>query len=182
MTLNDLARLLAPLRSRVLNMVARAVISGVDDSKKLQLLQLGILAGETHDELERFQEYGFSSVPRDGAEAVVIFPGGTRDHGLAIGVEDRRYRIKGLAGGEVAVYNDTGAKIVMRASGDIDLVPKTGQKVKVTGDVDVTGTLTASADVVGGGKSLATHTHSVAGANSGGPVVFVPPALTGPPS
>lgn len=181
--IDALARFLAPLARRVDNMVARAVVRRVDDSTNAQLLQLGILDGETREGVERFQEYGFTSVPREGAEVAVVFVGGRRDHGLAIGVEDRRYRIGNLSPGEVAVYNDTGAKIVFKANGDVEVTPKAGQKLKVTADVEITGALTASGEVTGNGIALSTHTHAVAGANSGGPVVFTPVAgKTGGPT
>jgi phage baseplate assembly protein gpV len=45
--------------------------------------------------------------------------------------------------------------------------------VAITGDVTVTGTLTASTDVIGGGKSLKSHKHSgvqAGGAQTGAPV------------
>ncbi|WP_431477838.1 phage baseplate assembly protein domain-containing protein [Massilia eburnea] len=54
---------------------------------------------------------GFTSVPKPGAEGVVVFVGGNRDHGLVIAVEDRRFRLKGLASGEVAIYDDQGQKV-----------------------------------------------------------------------
>lgn len=44
--------------------------------------------------------------------------------------------------------------------------------VSINGDVGVTGTVTASTDVIGGGKSLKTHTHSgvlTGGGNTGAP-------------
>lgn len=188
MNVDGLTRWIAPLKNRVANMVARAVVSAIDDSKKIQLVQLDLLEGETRNEVERFQNYGFTSKPRSGAEAVVLFVGGRRDHGLAIVVDDRRYRFINLSDGEVAVYNDTGARIVFKANGDIELVPKPGQKVKVSSDVEVTGTLTASTDVVGGGKSLKTHTHSpnsfvVAGTSAtGGPVTGTATGTTGAPT
>lgn len=186
MNVDGLTRWIAPLKNRVANMVARAVVSAIDDSKKIQLVQLDLLEGETRNEVERFQNYGFTSKPRSGAEAVVLFVGGRRDHGLAIAVDDRRYRFINLSDGEVAVYNDTGARIVFKANGDIELVPKPGQKVKVSSDVEVTGTLTASTDVVGGGKSLATHTHSatltVAGVSPSGPVSGTATGTTGAPT
>jgi phage baseplate assembly protein V len=200
MKLDDVVRLVTPLARRVANLVSRAIVRKVDDAKKVQELQLDVLDGETRDEIERFQEYGFTSVPLDGAEAVVVFVGGRREHGLAIGVEDRRYRIGNLASGETAVYNHTGAKIVFKANGDIEATPKPGQKlsisgpveingdVTITGDVDSSGTVTASNDVVGGGKSLATHTHSATlnlvgtTATAGSPLVGTATGSTGAPS
>lgn len=150
----NLESLLRPLRNRISNMVSRAVVQLVDDTTKMQLMQLSMLEDETRSEVERFQEYGFTSVPLPGAEAAVVFVGGRRDHGLIVAVGDRRYRLTGLVGGEVAMHDNTGSKIVMKANGDIQIVPSSGQ-------VTVTGTLAASVDVIGGGKSLKTHTHPV---------------------
>lgn len=177
-----ISKRLAPLAVRVSNLVSRGVVKIVNDATKLQGLQLVLLSGEVRSDVERFQNYGLTSVPLAGAEAVTVFVGGKRDHGLAIAVDDRRYRIKGLAGGEVAVYNHTGAKVVFKANGDIEVSPKAGQKTKITGDVSVTGTLTASVDVVANGKSLNAHTHPVTGTAGTNPVVFVPPGSTGAPT
>jgi phage baseplate assembly protein V len=178
MNLRDLAIILQPLHRRVINMVARAVVKSATDDKKAQLLQLKILDGEVKDDVERLQNYGFTSVPKEDAEVVLACAGGKRDSAIAIVVEDRRYRLKGLEDGEVAVYSETGAKFVLKSNGDVELTPKSGQKFKITGDVDVTGklsvsddstfskdvnvsqTLTASSDVVGGGVHLKTHKHS----------------------
>ena len=147
------SRLLGPVSRRVSNLFSRGTVKATDDSKKLQILQVGLLAEETRADIERPQPYGFTSSAKDGAEAFVIFVNGQRDHGLAICVEDRRYRIKNLDSGEVAVYDATGSKIVLKANGDIQLVPSSG-KVKVTGDLEATG------DVKAGAISLKNHTHN----------------------
>jgi phage baseplate assembly protein V len=132
-TLDQLRRLLRPLQVRVANSIARAVVQLVDDSTKLQLVQLGVLAGEVLDDAERFQEYGFTSVPLPGAEAVVIFPNGDRAHPLVVAVDDRRYRPSGGAPGEVTVYNHAGATIRLLANGDIELEPGSGGEVRAGG-------------------------------------------------
>jgi len=104
----DLRRLLDPLHRRVQAMVSRAVIALVNDATKAQSLQLTLFADETHEGVERFQDYGFTSVPKPGAEALVVFVGGTRSHGVVVACEDRRFRLKGLPEGEVALYDDLG--------------------------------------------------------------------------
>ena len=111
MRIDDIKRFIAPLARRVDNMVARAVVRVMSDETKLQSMQAEILKGEVRDNIERFQEYGFTSVPQDGAEAVVVFAGGDRSHGLIIAVDDRRYRMKKMAKGEVAIYTDEGDHI-----------------------------------------------------------------------
>ncbi len=116
-------RLLRRVGNRIANLAARAVVQLVDDTKKLQLLQIGVLAGEDLDDAEHFQQYGFSSNPLVGAEAVVVFPGGDRAHPLVVAVDDRRYRPTGSQPGEVVVYNHTGAQVRFTAAGDIAVTP-----------------------------------------------------------
>lgn len=125
--------LLRPLANRIANLAARAVVTLVDDARKLQLLQIGVLADETLDEAERFQEYGFTSVPVAGAEAVVVFPNGDRGHPLVVAVDDRRYRPTGLQPGEVAVYHKDGAIVKFTTAGDVVVSPKAGRSVLLGG-------------------------------------------------
>lgn len=164
MTVDDFVRLVSPLKSRVVNMVARALIKSVDDSKNAQAAQVEVLKDELRD-VERLQNYGFTSVPKAGAEAVVLRVNGKADHTIVIVCEDRRYRLTGLEDGEVALYDVTGSKVVLKSSGDIEITPSSGTaKVSgdfhVTGDVNCDGTVTGSTDCVGGGKSLKGHKHS----------------------
>lgn len=129
MNLNDVAKLLNPIRVRLANTVARAVVNLIDDSLKMQILQVALSEDETRSDIERFQNYGFTSVPLAGAESVVLFVNGRRDHGLAIAVDDRRYRLSSLESGEVAVYTDQGDSIVIKRGGNIEVTAST--KVKV---------------------------------------------------
>ena len=99
-------RLIRPFKRRILLMLGRAVIRLIDDTTKLQALQVEALEGETLDGIERIQEYGFTSHPREGAEAVVASMGGMRQHSVVIAVDDRRYRLTELEEGEVALYTD----------------------------------------------------------------------------
>ncbi|EIN1274766.1 phage baseplate assembly protein, partial [Escherichia coli] len=57
---NDSAlnRLLTPLMRRVRLMLARAVVNVINDGRKVQNLQVGLLDDEESDEVERLQNYG----------------------------------------------------------------------------------------------------------------------------
>jgi phage baseplate assembly protein V len=92
--------------NRIRMMVARAVLGRVDDTPAMQTMQIDLLDGETQDGVERFQNYGFTSVPHPQAEVAVAFVGGLRSHGIVIAVGDRQFRLRGLETGEVAIYDD----------------------------------------------------------------------------
>lgn len=129
--LAELQHLLRPLAKRIANTVARGVVQLVDDGTKMQLLQVGVLAGETIDGAEHFQPYGFSSVPLPGAEAAMLFPNGDRSHPIAVAVSDRRYRPTAGDSGQVTLYHYTGAKVTFTTDGDIVLEPAPGREARV---------------------------------------------------
>lgn len=129
--LEQLGRLIRPLATRVANSIARGVVRLADDGPKLQLLQLGVLAGETIDGAEHHQPYGFTSVPLTGSEAVVLFPNGDRSHPLVVSVSDRRYRPTDGEPGQVTVHNHNGATVTLTADGDIVATPAPGRKVLI---------------------------------------------------
>lgn len=97
---------LAKIETRIKLLLGRAVIRLVDDARRIQELQVEALEGEVIDLVERFQEYGFTSHPHEGAEAVIGAFGGARQHSVVLKVDDRRYRLTGLEEGEVALYTD----------------------------------------------------------------------------
>lgn len=152
LTLDGLQRALRPLKLRISNIVSRGVVKRTDDSPGIQEVQAELLADEVRDELENLQQFGFASNPDDGAECIVVFPGGDRSAGFVVATGDRRYRVK-VAKGEVALYDKTGSKVLLKANGDIELTPSSGV-VKVTGDLEATG------DVKAGTISLQQHGHS----------------------
>lgn len=101
----------------VQNIVARAVVTALNSAKKCQALGLSLIAGEQKEDVEHLEPYGFTSAAQDGAEAVALFPSGDRSHGVVLVVADRRYRLKGLARGEVAVYDDQGQSVTLTRAG-----------------------------------------------------------------
>ncbi len=115
-------QIIMPLRNRVYTIISRAVLESVDDTMKMQLVKMSLLAGENRSDVERFQNYGFTSVPKPGAEAIAVSVGGNRDHLITLVVDDRRFRLKAMAEGEVAIYTDEGDKIHLKRNGIIQIV------------------------------------------------------------
>lgn len=130
MNANVWSRLTAPLVRRIKLLVTRAVVKLVDPAQMMQSLQIEALAGEVLDNVEHFEPYGHTSHPLNGAEVLLFSVGGRRAHAIAGIVADRRYRLKNLAAGEVAIYTDEGDSIVLKRGRNIDIT--CGTKVTVT--------------------------------------------------
>ncbi|MBX8516793.1 phage baseplate assembly protein [Pseudomonas cichorii] len=160
-------------------MLARGTVVLARATSKMQALQMHLTAGEIRDDMEHFEPYGFTSNPLPGAEGIAAFIGGDRSHGLLLVVADRRYRLKALESGEVAIYTDEGDKIHLKRGKVIDIETNTlNIKAAVvvnfeTPQITQTGKIVSQGDQVAGGISQISHTHSgVQGGNgqSGPPV------------
>lgn len=113
-------RLLAPIRRRITGMLTRAVVSGIVEDLQRQNLQVKMHADESADNIERFQNYGMSSYPPEGAEAIVAALGGSLSGLVAIAVEDKKCRPQGELG-DVFLYHLEGHKIRLTKDGKIIL-------------------------------------------------------------
>ena len=120
---------------RVMNMIARGRLSATNDNEGMQFAQLSLLRDETKANVERFQQYGFSSVPPAGSEAVVLFVGGNRDHGIIMSIDNRASRIRGQVPGEVALYSNEGDFIVLKRGNQIEMGT---DRLLIRADVEVT--------------------------------------------
>lgn len=101
----EINRLLAPIKRRLQLMVDRAVLRIVTDSTQRQQLQIQTLAGETDSDVERWQNYGHTSVPPAGSEALTLALGGNRSNLVVICAEDKAVRLKDLKPGDSALYH-----------------------------------------------------------------------------
>ncbi|MEM9369563.1 MAG: phage baseplate assembly protein V [Pseudomonadota bacterium] len=102
---------------RIAMMLCRGVLVRLDDNPGVQEGQYNLFSGETATRAQHMQEYGFTSHPLPGGEAVAASVAGARDHLIVLVVDDRRYRLKPLAAGEVAIYDDRGAKVHLTRDG-----------------------------------------------------------------
>lgn len=123
----EFMKLLSPLSRRLRLMASRAVLSLISDATGMQIVQVKLLNGEVRNGIERYQQYGFTSVPLPGAEGIYLSLGADRDHGVIIVADDRRYRIKGLQSGEVAIYTDED-----KAAADHRIVFRRGKEIHIT--------------------------------------------------
>jgi phage gp45-like len=167
-----LKRLMKPLENRVRNMVVRIVVDAVNDAKKFQALKVEGVADEIDDDVEHLQPGGLSHVPLKGAEGVALRVGGRGTNTVALCVSNRSARPKGLQDGETVIYSDgpTPAKIVLKLDGSIECTPGgLSPKLKVNGDIEATGEVTAKSASPATSVTLSQHLHPTAMGPSGTP-------------
>ncbi|EHK5439458.1 phage baseplate assembly protein [Aeromonas hydrophila] len=174
-TLRDVQKLLAPLNRRLRLMADRALVTLVNDALQRQGLQLKVLADETADDIERFQNYGHTSVPPVGSEAIVLGVGGARAGLVAIAVEDKSVRPKDLEAGDNCLYHLEGHRIVLRKDGAVEITAKSvimsaSEKItimapdtEIQGPLKVTGQISSDTDVTTDTISLKGHIHDQSG-------------------
>lgn len=162
--LTQFRRLIGPLQRSVRMMISRGVLTLVDDTQPTQEVQLNLYAGENLGGVERFQQYGFSSVPFPGAEAIFASVAGNRTQGVVLVAGDKRYRLVGLQTGEVALFDDQGQTIVIHRAGIVVTsqlgVTITTPTLTLNGNMQVNGGITTSQDVVANGISVESHLHN----------------------
>lgn len=161
-------------------------VTATADDGVIQLLQYRTPL-EVRSDTPRMAEFGFSSLPPVGSDAVVVFPGGDRSNPIIIATNHKSSRHTGLLEGESAVYNQWGLYIKLTEAG-ID-VEANGQAVTVsnattvtinatTGVVMNTPTLKVTGDIIDNSDSNSAtlkelrdahndHTHTVEGVETG---------------
>ncbi len=149
--------MIIPLRKltrKIARKVLRCILVLSYDDKGIQRVQTKTLAGDLF-EVPRLQEYGFTSRPHEGAEGVLLMF--DESNGLVLGVDDKRYRLKNLAHGEVALYDDEGTTIHIKRGGNIQVVASTKISfntplAEFSGDIKAKGNIKDHSD--GGGFSM----------------------------
>lgn len=140
MSNRQLKHLLSPIRRAIRLVLSRGVVTAVNAGLKMQGLQIKLYADEVKGGLEHFEPYGFTAHPHSGAEALGGFFAGDRSHGVVITVADRRYRLRELKAGEVAMYDDLDQVVHLTREGiriysPMDVTVKADNLARLEGDV-----------------------------------------------
>ena len=154
----------------------RGVVTLVNTAAAIQLVQGEGLSGEKLRGAECFQHFGFTSNPPEGSMYVVVPIGGKTAHSIIIATEHATYRLKNLASGEMAIYNQWGDHVTLGADRRMKVVSSiavdiTSPEVNMSSNLNVAGNIIAQGDVSDhSNKSMATmrtvfnaHTQAVSG-------------------
>lgn len=118
-------------------------------------VQVKVLDGETLNNINRVEPYGFSYRPKPGCQTYLMFPAGDRSYGVALVIGDKRYQVE-LVEGEVALHDDEGNWVHIKRGGIIEA--KAATKViastplfETTGDAKIGGSLVVAGQTQSGG-------------------------------
>jgi phage gp45-like len=155
------------------------------DNAAIQGMQAQLSPYQVRDNIPMFALHGVISRPLPGACMVVLYQGGNPSKAACVGVNDPRYYLSGLPDGTVGLAHHLGASVLfyadhiqIEANGKPVTLANAGQvtittssKVRIEGDLEVTGQVTAQADAAAVHLSTHTHTGVTPGSgNTGGPV------------
>lgn len=120
---------------RIVMLVGRGRLTSINDAGVVQLVQIKLGADEVRDGMPRLAEYGFTSNPPAGTDAVATFLAGDRSNGVVIATGNQVYRLVGLASGDVAIYDSRGQSVWLTPSGIV--VNGGGLPMKITNTTQV---------------------------------------------
>jgi len=114
--------------------IVYGVIKKINDAKEdiKRFFAIGRV-NEEFNNREFWQHYGFTSVPKEGANALILTQG---NRIYMIASDDIRYRIQ-LQEGEVALYTDEGDNIVLKRGNIIEINAKNKVVVNASSEVDI---------------------------------------------
>ena len=125
-SLNDLSRLLNPVKRKLFLLVGKALFTAVNSTGAVGFYPAGSRKNPQRvstewfgklTDIEHSQPYGFESYPIVGtAKVVLLSPDGSRGNTFAILVQDDTYRPDDLASGASCQYDNLGGRHVV-ASG-----------------------------------------------------------------
>ena len=153
----------------------RGLVLAANSAANIMLVQVAGMATEQLQAVEYFQHFGFTSVPPEGAQVIVLPLGGKTDQAVIVGSELGAKRVKNLASGEAALYNAFGSVVFLHAEGSISITSSiSGTSLVFNADgtisVNSAGVTTLLEDLVAAGISLKNHVHPIPGGTSGAPV------------
>ncbi len=183
------------LTYRLLNSTVRGVLTVLQDSGGLQLIQATLLGDDDiSDPVERLQEYGFTGSPPLGSECLLLMVGGTRSHPLCVKVENRAARKAALETvqaetglafqpGDVMLYTTNGNFVLLRAgSGNLILQSSETIRLQAKG-IEIHAAENLRYDCLGNGVHFTplTRTDYVIGA-TGSVAPILPPDINPDPA
>ena len=136
MTPEILNRILAPIRTKIMHVVSRVVLSALDNTGKTLRGKFVLYGSDIYTGLDILQNYGFESMPDAADEdniAILHSIGGSIAMGATTGIHNRKHRPKTLQAGEAVMYSKYGQSVLFKNDGSVIITPAAGQAVLLNG-------------------------------------------------
>lgn len=124
LNINGLKKILAPIVRRIRLSLRRGIATLIFDKEERQLIQVNLFNGEVASDIERFQNYGRTSVPPKNSEVITAALGGNLDQLIVLVMEDKTVRPKNLAEGDNCFYHLEGHNFLLSKDGVATLTVK----------------------------------------------------------
>jgi len=153
----EIGRHLAGVRSGI-----RAVVQGISIARRIQRVNAEGLAGESLQDVELMQQFGFTSALPAGAQIIVLPLGGRTSASVIIASEHGAYRLQLNNQGEAAMYNQWGDYVWLKKDGIAEVKAATRVDVtcplgRFTGDVEIGGALHVVGNINSDASVVAVH-------------------------
>lgn len=125
MDLLEIKRVLSPITNRIQLMISKCKLNIVDDTSNTQTGQIEAFHNEIHNDAQVWQQFGITSVPPSGSEAIALFLGGERKNPIVISTENKALRVRNLKSGEVCLYSSGKSKITLKEDDSIEIYSET---------------------------------------------------------
>lgn len=142
------------------NTAHRIILDAIDDTQKHQRADYKGVPGMEHTKVHRVQPFGFSGNPPAGSHGVLVNLMGLGSP-LLFGTEHPDHRPQNLPSGGARVYDSAGGYVDLDANGKIsavcsDEVIVRAPKIRLEGDVHITGQVTTDKGVTSAGAHVAS--------------------------
>lgn len=114
--------MLRELAYQLRGLITRATVGAVDDTGAMQTVDVAGRAGADLTGVEVLQQFGFSSVPPEGAVVIILAVGGDQGDPVALPVAAPGARMGKLQAGEAVMYGRDGSRVHIKADGTIDVL------------------------------------------------------------
>ena len=156
-------RLLQDVRTRLSLLFIRGILREYTFGEQgFPKAKVSLYSDDALENLDVMQQAGFGHKPEPGAQIVVLFQGGNRNHGVVIVTDDIRKRVRTLDNGETIIYSsedtdETPCRVYLKkgrvARIEAETIEVVGNQLDVTANESA---LVTSPDVKIGGPGAQT--------------------------
>lgn len=168
----ELIQIIKKLRTKVSNMLGRAILTAIREEGGQMIVQVEGLSGEVLSGLEHRQQYGFRSKPPLGCKGITIAIGGDKEDAIQIIMDNKAIETSpAWADAESRQFDNQGARHRIFEGKHVIDAPN-GLIINVDGTVYefTAANMTTPVDVIAGGISVINHDHNItSGSSAPGP-------------